>query len=63
MPEAQAYQSLALEHGYRALLAWPLLSNKTDYGVLAFYSERPHVFALRHGPLPHRHGKGHRLRH
>jgi HD-GYP domain-containing protein (c-di-GMP phosphodiesterase class II) len=44
MPETLAYQSLALEHGYRALLALPLFSNETDYGVLAVYSERPHVF-------------------
>jgi PAS domain S-box-containing protein len=44
MPEVLTWQSLALDHGYRALLALPLFLNKTDYGVLAVYSERPHVF-------------------
>ena len=40
----EAWQSLALDHGYRALLALPLFLNETDYGVLAIYSERSNVF-------------------
>jgi PAS domain S-box-containing protein len=43
-PHVLAYQGLALDHGYKALLGLPLFSNETDYGVLAIYSEHPHVF-------------------
>jgi len=44
VPGASTWKRLALEQGYRSLIALPLFVGKTDYGVLAIYSQRANVF-------------------
>jgi PAS domain S-box-containing protein len=44
MEEPSAWQRLALEYGYRSLVALPLFLDEHDYGVLAIYSEWTNVF-------------------
>ena len=44
MAATEPWRQLALDHGFRSLVALPLRFDHDDFGVLAIYAERPHVF-------------------
>ena len=44
LPVATSWRALALDFGYRAMIALPLVFSDDDCGVLAIYSEEPRAF-------------------
>jgi PAS domain S-box-containing protein len=45
VPETERWRQLALDYGFRSLIALPLRVTDGDSGVLAIYAERPNVFS------------------
>jgi len=44
LDESMPWRRLALDYGYRSMIALPLPISADDYGVLAIYSEHPRAF-------------------
>jgi PAS domain S-box-containing protein len=45
LDEAMPWRRLALDFGYRSMIALPLAVGNDEFGVLAIYSEEPHAFS------------------